>query len=71
MIKFLDLKAINERYRDEIDVAVRRVFDSGWYLLGEECKAFEEEFAVYCGVKNCLGVANGLDALILILRGVP
>lgn len=69
MIKFLDLKAINERYRDEIDVAVRRVLDSGWYLLGEECKAFEEEFAVYCGVKNCLGVANGLDALILILRG--
>ena len=67
MIKFLDLKAINERYRGEIDDAIQRVLDSGWYLLGEEGAAFEQEFATYCGAKHCLGVANGLDALILIL----
>lgn len=67
MIKFLDLKAINEQYRDKIDVAIKGVLDSGWYLLGEEGKAFEQEFAAYCGAKHCLGVANGLDALILIL----
>lgn len=67
MIKFLDLKAINEQYRDEIDAAIKRVLDSGWYLLGGEGKAFEQEFAAYCEAKYCLGVANGLDALILIL----
>lgn len=69
MIKFLDLKAINASYRDEIDAAVQRVLDSGWYLLGQEGEAFEQEFAYYCGVQHCLGVANGLDALILILMG--
>jgi len=67
MIKFLDLKAINEQYRGEIDAAIARVLDSGWYLLGEEGSAFEQEFATYCEAKNCLGVANGLDALILII----
>lgn len=69
MIKFLDLKAINEQYRDEIDGAIKRVLDSGWYLLGAEGEAFEQEFATYCEAKHCLGVANGLDALILILMG--
>ncbi len=69
MIKFLDLKAINEQYRPEIDEAIRRVLDSGWYLLGSECEAFEAEFATYCESPHCLGVANGLDALILILMG--
>lgn len=69
MIKFLDLKAINEQYRGEVDIAVQRVLDSGWYLLGEEGKAFEQEFAGYCGVEHALGCANGLDALILILIG--
>ncbi|HAV13204.1 MAG TPA: aminotransferase [Opitutae bacterium] len=66
-IKFLDLKAINEQYRDEIDGAIKRVLDSGWYLLGAEGEAFEQEFATYCEAEYCLGVANGLDALILIL----
>ncbi|MEM0966796.1 MAG: DegT/DnrJ/EryC1/StrS family aminotransferase [Verrucomicrobiota bacterium] len=66
-IKFLDLKAVNEQYRDEIDAAIARVLDSGWYLLGQEGELFEQEFAEYCEVKHCLGVANGLDALILIL----
>ena len=69
VIKFLDLKAINEQYREEIEVAIRRVLDSGWYLLGQEIEAFEQEFATYCGVRHCIGVANGLDALILILMG--
>ena len=69
MIKFLDLKKVNDAHGDEISEAIQRVLDSGWYLLGEEGKAFEREFADYCGAKHCLGVANGLDALILILMG--
>ena len=68
MIKFLDLKKVNERFRAEIDAAVKRVLDSGWYLLGKEVEAFEQEFAAYCGTKHCIGVANGLDALTLILK---
>lgn len=68
MIKFLDLKAINKTYEDEINEAIRRVVDSGWYLLGEENKAFEREYANYIGTKQCIGVANGLDSLRLILK---
>ena len=68
MIPFLDLKAINEQYRDELVQAATQVIDSGWYVQGEQVNAFEEEFADYCGTKHCIGVANGLDALILILR---
>lgn len=68
MIPFLDLKATNSQYRQDLIDAVTRVIDSGWYVLGEEVKAFEREYAVYCGVKYCIGVANGLDALILTLR---
>lgn len=68
MIPFLDLKAINAQYRDELVAAATRVIDSGWYIQGTEVKAFEEEFADYCGSKHCIGVANGLDALTLSLR---
>jgi len=68
MIPFLDLKGINAQYREELMEACSRVIDSGWYIQGTECKAFEEEFAVYCGSKQCIGVANGLDALTLIIR---
>ena len=68
MIPFLDLKAINAQYRDELIAAATRVIDSGWYIQGAELKAFEQEFADYCGTKHCIGVANGLDALILTLR---
>ena len=68
MIKFLDLKKVNERFRDEMDAAIKRMLDSGWYLLGKEVEAFEQEFAVYCGTKHCVGVANGLDALSLIIK---
>ena len=68
MIKFLDLKKVNERFRGELDAAVQRVLDSGWYLLGKEVEKFEADFAAYCGVKHCIGVANGLDALNLIIK---
>lgn len=68
MIPFLDLKAINAHYRDELVEAAARVIDSGWYIQGGEVKAFEEEFAQYCGSQHCVGVANGLDALTLTLR---
>lgn len=68
MVKFLDLKMVNERFRCEMDAAVKRVLDSGWYLLGKEVDAFEEDFAAYCGTKHCVGVANGLDALTLIIK---
>jgi dTDP-4-amino-4,6-dideoxygalactose transaminase len=68
MIPFLDLKAINAQYRDELVEACARVIDSGWYITGNELAAFEREFANYCGTKQAIGVANGLDALILTLR---
>jgi len=68
MIKFLDLKAINLQYRDELLEAFTRVLDSGWYILGDEVAKFEQEFAEYCGVQHAIGVANGLDALTLIIR---
>ncbi len=69
MIPFLDLKAINAEYREELIEACTKVIDSGWYVQGNECIAFEKEFAAYCGVEYCVGVANGLDALRLILLG--
>jgi len=69
MINFLDLKKINNQYREELKQAFERVIDSGWYILGDEVKQFERNFAAYCGAKHAIGVANGLDALILILRG--
>ena len=68
MIKFLDLKSVNERFRAEMDAAAKRVLDSGWYLLGRECESFEREYAAWCGVRHCIGCANGLDALKLIIQ---
>lgn len=68
MIPFLDLKAINAQYRDELIAACTRVIDSGWYIAGNELAQFEQNFASYCGTKHAIGVANGLDALILTLR---
>ena len=68
MIKFLDLYKINERFREEIDARIKQVLDSGWYLLGNQDKEFEKNFAAYCGTKHCIGVANGLDALNLIIK---
>jgi len=68
MIPFLDLKKINAQYKDEMLKVCEKVIDSGWYIQGEECLKFEKEFAQYCGTKYAIGVANGLDALILILK---
>lgn len=66
-VHFIDLKAAYIELQPEIDVAIKRVLDSGWYVLGEEVDAFEQEYAAYCEAKHCVGVANGLDALHLAL----
>jgi len=68
MIKFLDLQKITEKYTAEIHEAVSRVVDSGWYLQGQENEHFEKNYAKYIGSEFCIGVANGLDALRLILK---
>jgi dTDP-4-amino-4,6-dideoxygalactose transaminase len=68
MIPFLDLKAINQQHRQALIDAATRVSDSGWYVVGQEVKAFEQEFAAYCGTSQCVGMANGLEALVLTLR---
>lgn len=67
MIKFLDLKKVNEKYENEIIESCNRVVKSGWYINGAELEAFELEFSKYCGSTYCVGVANGLDALTLTL----
>jgi dTDP-4-amino-4,6-dideoxygalactose transaminase len=68
MIKFLDIQKITRSYEPELSKAINRVVQNGWFLLGEETKTFEKEFAAFIGSGNCIGVANGLDALRLILR---
>lgn len=68
MITFLDLQAVNHQYHQELKAACARVIDSGWYIMGNELNEFEIEFARYCGTKHAIGVANGLDALNLVLR---
>lgn len=70
MIKFLDLYKINQVYRAEIDEAIKQVLDSGWYILGTRCEQFEKNFASYCGTKHAIAVANGLDALNLIIKSM-
>ena len=68
MIKFLDLEKVNNRFRREIDSRIKTVLDKGWYLQGEENEKFSKDFAAFCGTKYALGVANGLDALRLIIK---
>jgi hypothetical protein len=68
MIPFLNLKEINHQYAEKLKAACNRVIDSGWYIDGQELEKFEQNFANYCGTKFAIGVANGLDALILTLR---
>ena len=70
MIPFLDLAAPYLELKAEIDAAVSRVLKSGWYILGPEVEAFETEWADYCGAQHAVGLANGLDALILALRAL-
>ncbi len=68
MISYLDLKALNSQYRSELAQAALSVIDSGWYIRGQQLALFEREFASFCETQHCVGVANGLDALTLILR---
>jgi dTDP-4-amino-4,6-dideoxygalactose transaminase len=67
-IPFLSLKATNQVYEQQIAEIVIKILSSGWYILGKNLKQFETEFAQYCGVKHCIGVANGLDALTILLK---
>ena len=67
-IPFLDLKKINLQYNSQFKEALGKVLDVGWVIMGQYLKTFEKEYADYCGSKHCIGVANGLDALILILK---
>ena len=67
-IPFLDLKLINKPFESSINNAIQKKIASGWYILGEEVKKFEDSYAEYCGTTHCIGVANGLDALILLLK---
>lgn len=68
MIPFLDLTHVNKPHQLAIQAAAERVIASGWYILGREVEAFERQFADYCQTKHCIGVANGLDALTLVLK---
>ena len=67
-VPFLDLKQINIRDKEALMEAFESVLDSGWYIKGAQVSAFEADFAAYCGASHCLGVANGLDALHLIIE---
>ncbi|MFY8065085.1 MAG: DegT/DnrJ/EryC1/StrS family aminotransferase [Flavobacterium sp.] len=68
MIKFLDLHKINSPYQTAFHEKMQQVFDKGWFILGDEVKTFESNFANYCGTKHCIAVGNGLDALVLIFK---
>ena len=67
MVKFLDIQRITASFEPQLSAEVQRVVSSGWYLLGQEVAGFEKNFAAYCDSAHCVGVANGLDALTLIL----
>ena len=69
MIPFLDLKAINHRFENDFQIELKQFLESGYYILGNQVKLFEANFARYCGSQHCIGVGNGLDALRLILEG--
>lgn len=67
-VPFLDLGASYRELKEQLDCAYHRVMESGWYVFGKELESFEEEFAAYCGAPYCVGVANGLEALTLLLK---
>src|SRR5687767_428733 len=69
-IPLVDLAADYRQAQSEIDEAIGRVLHGGWYILGKETAAFEEEFAAYCGVAHAVGVGNGTDAILLALRAL-
>ncbi len=68
MIKFLDLHKINSPYQEAFQAKMQQVLDKGWFILGDEVKTFERDFAQYCGTKYCIGVGNGLEAMVLIFK---
>lgn len=68
VVPFLDLKKLHEEIREPLELAFKRVLDSGWFITGPEVEAFESEFANYSDVKHCVGLGNGLDAIHLLLR---
>ena len=68
MVSFLDLKQINLRHQSAFEASLNDVLQKGWFILGSKVEEFENAFAQYCGAKHCIGVANGLDALILIFE---
>ncbi|GBF48832.1 hypothetical protein LPTSP4_03320 [Leptospira ryugenii] len=68
MIPFYDFKKVYKEYENEIQDSIKRVINRGYFILGPELESFESEFASYCGVKHCIGVGNGLDALVIILK---
>jgi dTDP-4-amino-4,6-dideoxygalactose transaminase len=70
VIPYEDLKKVNSKFEEEINGAIQSVIDSGWYILGSQVERFENDFAKYLNVKNCIGVANGLDAMILTLKAL-
>ena len=70
MIEYESLARSNSAYMDELEDVAKRVIRSGWYVLGQEVSAFEMEFSQYVGAKHCIGVANGLDALILVIEAL-
>ena len=69
MIPFLNLNKINQPFEAAFQEKMKQFFEAGWYILGKEVSAFEAGFASYCGTKYCIGVGNGLDALVLIFKG--
>ena len=68
MIPFLDMKSVYAELKPELDAAYARVMDSGWFVLGKEVEAFEQEYAAFCGTRHCVGLGNGLEALEFTLR---
>ena len=67
-VPFVSFETMHNEIREQLDSAYKRVMDSNYFIQGQACEKFEREFADYCGVKYCVGVGNGLDALMLILR---
>jgi dTDP-3-amino-3,4,6-trideoxy-alpha-D-glucose transaminase len=68
VIPFLDMKSVYAELKPELDAAYHRVMESGWFVLGKEVEAFESEYAAFCGTRHCIGLANGLEALEMVLR---
>ena len=68
MIQFLNLKKLNQPFEVAFHKKMKQFLEGGWYILVSEVKQFEADFATYCGTKHCIGVGNGLDALVLIFK---